>query len=896
MNFKRKTLIFIFLQCFHQSISSAQCSAPALTHDSNDELCANTALHVNITPVIPAGCALAIGSPYELQNATTNTIIRYAAGQNTLAAATPGSYSARINLRQDPASAQTCPCIGYSAYSNIIVVNTVPNTPTVTGRTDTCLGNPLVLTANSLTNGIFIWTDQSGNQTLFQGNPFNTQPLNSSSTTFKVYEKIGNCRSTSASITVTAASLALPNVPVNDTMICNGDAVVLTASHRSSNSVLRWFSSNSQQPIYVGNAFQTPALSANTTYYVDAEEGNCHSNRVSVTVRMRPAPSLSAPVLTRPMSSDTTLCVGESVSLAAAGRTANTQIRWYNAAGTQLLATANVFQTPNLNIGTSYLVEAAEGNCRSARMTVTVNVTATNLALPTVSLADSICSGDAAILTASLANRPNSMMRWYDAVGTQLLMIGNRFTTPALTATTMYQVEATDGLCKSPKKPVTVSVRVLPHLSLPVVTPLNPTICPTDNVVFADSTNNNPNSILRWYILGQNNVLHIGNSYQTPNLMASTNYQVERVEGNCRSSRVDLAVTVRTNPSLPSPSFTTPAQLCPDTSVLLTAYAPNVTTYNWYSDAAGNNLLYQGNRFQTPVLRASTLFYVQTVKSGCRSERMAVPVFIAPNPDLHPISSNAPICEQDTLKIWTETTIAKPAFYWTTPGGTESSRRFEIPNVVKNQHEGVYKLRVKNTETGCISSSYETIIKVNFAPKVNTAATISVSDGETIQLFASGGDRYQWLPSTHLNHADIPNPVFKTELTSSNSTHFDYTLTVSNTENRCQSQAKVRVIVLPKTQLVINNVLTPNGDGENDEWEIDYIYNLKDYTIAIFDRLGNIVYTQTNDYQTNKWNGRHSKTNELLPEGTYWYRIAFNGGQTLQPITGAITLIFNQEK
>jgi gliding motility-associated-like protein len=67
----------------------------------------------------------------------------------------------------------------------------------------------------------------------------------------------------------------------------------------------------------------------------------------------------------------------------------------------------------------------------------------------------------------------------------------------------------------------------------------------------------------------------------------------------------------------------------------------------------------------------------------------------------------------------------------------------------------------------------------------------------------------------------------------------------------------------------IANILTPNGDGQNDTWKIDNPNQISGCEVKIYNRWGQPLY-ETSDYQ-NEWDG--TKNNEPLPDGVYFYSI-----------------------
>ena len=88
------------------------------------------------------------------------------------------------------------------------------------------------------------------------------------------------------------------------------------------------------------------------------------------------------------------------------------------------------------------------------------------------------------------------------------------------------------------------------------------------------------------------------------------------------------------------------------------------------------------------------------------------------------------------------------------------------------------------------------------------------------------------------------------------------------------------------TGLNINayNIITPNGDGQNDTWTIEGLSG--NYKIKVFTKTGQVIF-ETNDYTTKTWDG--TKEGQELPEGVYYYVISFEGINEVE--TGYITLI-----
>lgn len=81
------------------------------------------------------------------------------------------------------------------------------------------------------------------------------------------------------------------------------------------------------------------------------------------------------------------------------------------------------------------------------------------------------------------------------------------------------------------------------------------------------------------------------------------------------------------------------------------------------------------------------------------------------------------------------------------------------------------------------------------------------------------------------------------------------------------------------------NVITPNGDGLNDEWHLETITGkYTNYEITVYNRIGNVVFRCRGDY-ANDWNGQSTSNPNyemplgILQSGIYTYVISLDKGQ-----------------
>ncbi|KAF2326879.1 beta strand repeat-containing protein, partial [Flavobacterium nitrogenifigens] len=130
---------------------------------------------------------------------------------------------------------------------------------------------------------------------------------------------------------------------------------------------------------------------------------------------------------------------------------------------------------------------------------------------------------------------------------------------------------------------------------------------------------------INWYAASTGgSSLGTGESFTTPSLSTTTSYYVEATDNGCVTpTRTEVKATIN---SVPTINSTTEGSICGSGSVKLTATASNGVTINWYADPTSSKVLETGTTFNTPILTATTTYYVGAVTSlGCTStSRIAV--------------------------------------------------------------------------------------------------------------------------------------------------------------------------------------------------------------------------------------------------------------------------------
>jgi gliding motility-associated-like protein len=193
---------------------------------------------------------------------------------------------------------------------------------------------------------------------------------------------------------------------------------------------------------------------------------------------------------------------------------------------------------------------------------------------------------------------------------------------------------------------------------------------------------------------------------------------------------------------------------------------------------------------------------------------------------------------------------------------------------------GIYKIQLKLTSAlGCTDSTSKTIL-IYTKPIIKISPSTEVSKGYSTQLFATGGTDYLWTPANTLDNPASASPV----ATPDQDTR--YTVKVMNAFG-CFDTASVMVTLKADFAIEPQNLISPNGNGQNDVWKIKGIEFYPDAKVLIFDQWGRVVLEETN--YKNTWDG--TMKGKALPDGTYFYVISLPGTDRLYK--GTINILKN---
>ncbi len=189
------------------------------------------------------------------------------------------------------------------------------------------------------------------------------------------------------------------------------------------------------------------------------------------------------------------------------------------------------------------------------------------------------CGSGSVIL---LATASSGTVNWYTTpTGGNPIYSGNSFTTPVLTTTTNYYVDALPlGCSVGSRTLVTATINALPVTQF--ITPT--TICQNTSTTLTASTTA---GIINWYDSATSNVpLSTGNTFTTPNLSTTTIYYFEALNNNCTSIRTAITIQVSTAPNVQDEVV----GICENTGVTIHAGITNAT-YLWSTGATTQTII-----------------------------------------------------------------------------------------------------------------------------------------------------------------------------------------------------------------------------------------------------------------------------------------------------------------
>lgn len=347
-----------------------------------------------------------------------------------------------------------------------------------------------------------------------------------------------------------------------------------------------------------------------------------------------------------------------------------------------------------------------------------------------------------------------------------------------------------------------------------------------------------------------------------PSLSISGNYTVDYLipaSGGCGSVTVSANVSITLLPTAAigysgpyCRSITTPEP------VVLTgtaAYAGGVFTA---PSGVTINSSSGGITPATSTAGTHQITYAIPAALGCAPAAVTTTVTILPLPE--PVLSNFSICEDPRGYVF------RPALLDTGLSDLLYSCQWffngtPIPSVTSNKYTassaGNYSVLVTNRATGCVSpSATSTVSTAVTVEDFITYVTNTFTDNNTLTVLVNGG--------TGPYLFKIDNQPFQVSNVFTQLEPGIHIVTITDV-NQCTNVSK-RVMVLG-----FPNYFTPNGDGNNDFWNIYYFDTQPNARIYIYDRYGKMLALLSP--QSPGWDGTYN--GKLMPSTDYWFLVEY---------------------
>ena len=483
---------------------------------------------------------------------------------------------------------------------------------------------------------------------------------------------------------------------------------------------------------------------------------------------------------------DPTICIGDSVTIQASG---GSNYIWNTG-----IVGPTITVSPEITTTYTVTITDAYGNTDSDDVTVIVNE------LPVISLGEDITifEGESTILTASGAN----IYVWSTGQNSSSITVS-----PSVTTTyTAHGYTSTIG-CESSEKQVTVTVipEVIANAGNDVI------ICNGETVTLTATGSSN-------YLWSNGQT----SSSITVSPSINTTYSVTVTDNYGNSDSDSVLVTVD---NVPIVTVSEDITIFEGESTTLTASGANV--YLWSTGEDSNSISVNPAQTTTyTVVGYSSL-------NSCESEQAQVTVTVIPNLTAN-AGNDVAICNGESVNL---NGSGGSNYLWNTGETTASI-------TVNPTETTTYTITVSdnfgNTDTDSVT------VTVDDVPVITVSEDITIFEGESTTLTASGANVYLWSTGEDSNSISV-NPAQTTT----------YTVVGYSSLNSCESeQAQVTVTVIPNlTANAGNDVAICNGESVNlnGSGGSNYLWNTGEtnssitvsptetttYTITVFDNFGN---------------------------------------------------------
>lgn len=683
---------------------------------------------------------------------TTVSISSNGTGSLTLSGLGAGSYSSIILTLNGCASDSTGPIVLNNPATPIAVASN--NTPV-------CQGDTIKLYGISDSSGVtWAWTGPNSYSSAVQ-NPVIVNSLPIYAGVYTLTATKNNCTSVASTTTVVVNTIPATPVAGSNSPLCSGATLNLSSS-TVTGATYSWTGPNS----YTSTTQAPSIVNADTTlsgnYVVRATVNGCVSLPATAAVVVYHVPSIATFSYNHPST-----CSGTQGSITLKGLSGNTgytvNYKKNGTAQSPLSLTsdgAGDVLMSGLSAGSYTQVSVTRNNCTSDTLSPIV---LRDPLSPVVSVSNNtpVCQGDTMKL---YGTSDSSGVTWsWTGPASYTSSIQNPIILNALPAISgVYTLTATKNNCTSIA--ATTTVTVYPTPTTPVAGSNSP-LCSGSVLNLTSSTV--AGATYSW--TGPNSYT---SSSQNPNISnvdtpISGRYIVIATVNNCVSAPDTETVIVYHVPDIDTYAYSHPTTCSGTQGAIILKGLLNNTGYtvNYKKNGISQTALPITSNASGEVLMsglsAGLYTEVTVMLNNCTSDTIQPVLLRDPLAPVVTANNNTPICETDTLRLFSTSDSSSVIWSWTGPNSYTSSVQNPVILNSLPAYSGVY--RITATKNNCTSVSASTTVVVHPTPVKPIAGSNSpLCSGSVLNLTSStvSGATYSWTgPNSYTSSNQNPSIV-----------------------------------------------------------------------------------------------------------------------------------------
>jgi gliding motility-associated-like protein len=337
-----------------------------------------------------------------------------------------------------------------------------------------------------------------------------------------------------------------------------------------------------------------------------------------------------------------------------------------------------------------------------------------------------------------------------------------------------------------------------------------------------------------------------------------------------------------------------PSQIC----------AQGGATYVWTASPPDPSLNGQANNACANVTPLSTTSYLVTGTdaNGCQNTAITTVVVIPIYPEVDFYGEPLSGCEPLRVQFYDNSMKVMPGatYFWDFGNGTYS---YDVNPLANFNHAGTFSVTLTIENPGGMAASLQitdyVVVYPNPVAMFGTAPENSTTILDPIfrfydyslfnpnQWYWTFGDGFFDTQQNPIHNYSTDNYYYDFPMMDDTGSYM-VTLHVT-TDHGCTDSTSKLVRIEPTYDLYIPNAFSPNNDEKNQKFcVLGYGVRNENYSIVIFDRWGQVVFSSTNREEC--WDGKVRNAGSNI--ATYVYRIHFEDTQTIEhELKGIVTIV-----